>query len=172
MAFPLPQSSALLLGSHFAVAFPGPASHQYFPLCIQPPLHGLWPLLCPLGLASLSLGFSPSPVDLNHCSGSCFMVLLLGLASAPRGLSECAPGAVSVAGKDTVLCLSVCPAMLGVQGLVGLCWQCPGYKLSSSLAWGEGHSSSRVAAAVGAVVHRANPRAQDVALAQPRAALP
>lgn len=56
------------------------------------------------------------------------MVLLLHLASAPGGLSGCAPGAVSVAGKDTVLCLSVCPAMLGVQGLVGLCWQCPGYE--------------------------------------------
>lgn len=87
----------------------------------------------------------------------------------------CAPGAVSVAGKDAVLCLSVCPAVLGAQGLVGLCCagsaQGLGNNLSRSLAWGEGHSSSRVAAAVGAVVQRANPRAQDMALAQPRAAL-
>lgn len=57
-----------------------------------------------------------------HCSGSCFIVVLLHLASAPGGLSVCALGAVSVAGKDTVLCLSVCLAVLDVQGLVGLCW--------------------------------------------------
>lgn len=73
------------------------------------------------------------------------MVLLLHLASAPGGLSECVPGAVSVAGKDAVLCLSVLPCWVsrGWWGCAGSA-QGFGYKLSSSLAWGEEHSSSRV----------------------------
>lgn len=96
LAFPFPQSSALVLGSHFALTFPGPAFHQLLATLHS---HGLW---------SLSLGFSPSPVVLTHCSGSCFTMLLLHLASAPGGLSEPCPWGV-FSGREGCCALSVLP---------------------------------------------------------------
>lgn len=133
LAFPLPQSSALVLGSHFAVAFPGPASHQ-----LVSSLHSASP---PWSLTSALLSWSglffsrvlPSPVVLAHFSGSCFMVLLLCLASAPGGLLVVCPWG-SFSGREGCCALSVCLSChAGCSGAGGavLCWQCPGPRVQS-----------------------------------------
>lgn len=111
LAFPLPQSSALVLGSHFAVAFPGPASHQ-----LVSTLHSASP---PWSLASALLSWSDLFFSrvLPLSSGSCslFRLLFHGAAS-PFGLcswwaSQCVPlGQFQWQGRMLCcVCLSVLP---------------------------------------------------------------
>lgn len=119
---------------------------SWFPLCIQPLPHGLWPLLCCLGLTSFSPGFSPSPVVLAHSSGSCFMVLLLCLASAPGGLLSVCPWG-SFSGREGCCAVSVClSCRAGCSGAGGavLCWQCPGPREQSEQEPGMGRGAQQL----------------------------
>lgn len=113
--------------------------HSASPPCsLASPLHS-WSGLF------FSLEFSLSPVQ-AHCSGSCSMVLLLRLASAPGGLCLCPWGSFS--GRErTLCCLSVCLSChVGCSGAGGavLCWQCPGPRVHSEQEPGMGRGAQQL----------------------------